>query len=92
MYSLKTSSDMYSSNNILTGLKTIPLMISREDVVPWMELCMVNQSKKPDQELSISRPGKDIKSVRIKATSLENTGKGEEYAENLFLKKENVQS
>jgi hypothetical protein len=54
------------------GLKTIPLMISREDVVPWMELCMVNQSKKPDQELSISRlPGKDIESVRIKATSLE---------------------
>ncbi|KAH8504361.1 hypothetical protein H0E87_011858 [Populus deltoides] len=46
------------------GLKTIPLMISREDVVPWMELCMVNQSKKPDQELSISRlPGKDIEST-----------------------------
>lgn len=53
---------------------------------------MVNQSKKPDQELSISGAGKDIESVRIKATSLENTGKGEEYAENLFLKKENVQS
>ncbi|KAL9363291.1 hypothetical protein Peur_046076 [Populus x canadensis] len=55
---------MYSSSNILMGLKTIPLMISREDVVPWMELCMVNQSKKPDQELSISRlPGKDIEST-----------------------------
>jgi hypothetical protein len=53
---------------------------------------MVNQSKKPDQELSISGPGQDIKTVRINATSLENTGKGEEYAENLFLKKENVQS
>ncbi|KAJ6924590.1 hypothetical protein NC652_017762 [Populus alba x Populus x berolinensis] len=54
------------------GLKTILLMISIEDMVPWMELCTVNQSKKPDQELSISRPGQDIKTSFGFSQSLQN--------------------